>query len=153
MTCTDDGNPCTVELCTPATGCGTTNAVDCLACDDGDPCTESDECTAGTCDGSPVPACMVDAGPMDAGIEDAGLEDGGVDDGGLDDGGLEDDAAVPVDAGTDAGRDAGRRDAGADAGEGGASGGGCNCRTDGGEDARFVWLALGLVVFARRRRR
>jgi len=155
VTCTDDGNPCTVELCTPATGCGTTNVADGMACDDGDPCTESDECMAGTCDGSPVPACMVDAGPMDAGLEDAGLEDGGVDDGGLDDGGFEDDSSVPADSGTgtDAGRDAGRRDAGADAGEGGASGGGCNCRTDGGDDARFAWLALGLVAFARRRRR
>ena len=150
VTCADDGNPCTVELCTPASGCGTTNVADGMACDDGDACTESDVCTAGSCGGSAVPACMSDAGMMDAGVADGGVDDGGVDDGGIDDGGFVGDAAVPVDAG---GRDAGRRDAGVDAGDGGASGGGCNCRTDGGEDARFAWLALGLVAFARRRRR
>ncbi len=171
VACPDDGNPCTVALCMPSTGCGVTNAADGMACDDGDPCTEGDECTAGACGGDPVPACVADAGSMDGGVDDGGVDDGGVGDGGVDDGGVDDggvgDGGVD-DGGVDDGGvgdggvvsvDAGRGDAGGDARDAGASGGGasggggCGCRTDRGGDARFAWWLVGLLVFSRRRRR
>lgn len=48
--CPDDGNPCTDDVCTPATGvCGVPREG---ACDDGDACTTGDVCTAGTCGGT-----------------------------------------------------------------------------------------------------
>ncbi|MCB9788055.1 MAG: hypothetical protein H6744_15335 [Deltaproteobacteria bacterium] len=49
----DDGNPCTVDGCAPATGC-THAPIEGPDCDDGDPCTESDACVAGVCQGAPM---------------------------------------------------------------------------------------------------
>jgi len=51
VTC-DDGNVCTDDTCDPATGCITTDNHD--ACDDGDPCTLQDQCSGGSCQGSPM---------------------------------------------------------------------------------------------------
>ncbi len=44
--CADD-NPCTDDLCKPATGCSFKNNF--ATCDDGDPCTTKDVCEAGVC--------------------------------------------------------------------------------------------------------
>jgi hypothetical protein len=44
--CADD-NPCTDDLCKPATGCSFKNNF--ATCDDGDPCTTKDVCAAGVC--------------------------------------------------------------------------------------------------------
>ncbi|MBT9554418.1 MAG: hypothetical protein IV100_00260 [Myxococcales bacterium] len=50
----EDGNPCTVDSCEPATGeCVSYYAPDAIVCDDNDPCTVLDACAAGTCVGSP----------------------------------------------------------------------------------------------------
>jgi len=48
----DDGNPCTVDVCLPGTGC--LHKTPALPCDDGNPCTHSDVCLAGECLGEPV---------------------------------------------------------------------------------------------------
>ncbi len=61
--CADDGNPCTDDVCTPATGvCGVPRSG---TCDDGDVCTTGDVCTAGTCggtvDGTVGLRCLLDA--------------------------------------------------------------------------------------------
>lgn len=50
----DDDNPCTDETCEPGRGCVPSPRVD-GACDDGDPCTHDDACTAsGACVGAPT---------------------------------------------------------------------------------------------------
>lgn len=57
ITCTDDGNPCTLDGGCDATGegCVTLNAPDGVLCEDGNDCTEEDVCLAGTCDpGEPM---------------------------------------------------------------------------------------------------
>jgi formylglycine-generating enzyme required for sulfatase activity len=57
VVCTDDGNPCTTDVCDPATGaCGGPVDVP-TSCDDGDPCTEADACVTGVCQGTIVPDC------------------------------------------------------------------------------------------------
>ena len=48
----DDSNPCTADLCDPATGC--VNQPLEIVCDDDNPCTADDQCQAGTCEGTPV---------------------------------------------------------------------------------------------------
>jgi hypothetical protein len=48
--CPDDGNPCTEDVCVPATG--TCGAPATGTCDDGDPCTTSDVCAGGACGGA-----------------------------------------------------------------------------------------------------
>jgi len=53
----DDGDPCTEDLCDPATGCAHLPAADGVACDDGDPCTAGDACLAGLCLGGGPEAC------------------------------------------------------------------------------------------------
>jgi hypothetical protein len=53
----DDGNPCTADLCDPATGCDNDGTGITDPCDDNDACTENDVCqgdAAGTCSGPPV---------------------------------------------------------------------------------------------------
>ena len=51
----DDGNPCTDDSCSPATGCVNTNNT--ASCDDGNVCTTADTCSGGTCVGGPAPDC------------------------------------------------------------------------------------------------
>ena len=46
----DDQNPCTDDICDPATGCVYANNFG--ACDDGDPCTGDDLCVGGQCAGT-----------------------------------------------------------------------------------------------------
>jgi len=46
----DDGNPCTDDLCLPASGC--VHSANNAACTDGDPCTVTDKCFQGSCVGS-----------------------------------------------------------------------------------------------------
>jgi len=55
----DDTNACTTDLC-GASGC--VNSVDATAttCDDGDPCTLTDTCNAGTCSGTPLDCSSLD---------------------------------------------------------------------------------------------
>lgn len=60
-----DANPCTVDTC-QAGGCFFDLVVDGAACDDGDPCTTNDACTAGVCAGAPLNcddgnACTLDS--------------------------------------------------------------------------------------------
>jgi hypothetical protein len=57
----DDGDPCTDDLCDPATGCQHLPAEG-AACDDGNACTVGDHCAAGACvfDG---PAVCTDGNP------------------------------------------------------------------------------------------
>jgi hypothetical protein len=45
----DDGNPCTIDGCTPQVGCTTEAAPDGLGCDDGDECTNGAACQGGSC--------------------------------------------------------------------------------------------------------
>jgi len=45
----DDGDPCTVDVCNPASGCEYSNAANGTACSDGDPCTAPDACQNGGC--------------------------------------------------------------------------------------------------------
>ncbi len=47
----DDGNPCTIDACLPASGCVSPWAADGLPCSDGDACTLGDACKAGKCTG------------------------------------------------------------------------------------------------------
>ena len=56
----DDGNPCTIDACSPATGCTHTNATS--ACDDGNACTTFDVCGSGGCVPGPARSCD-DANP------------------------------------------------------------------------------------------
>ena len=70
VTCADDGNPCTVETCDPASGCKSTPAQDGTACADADLCTLQDSCLAGACisgPGKPVCCDPQDYGPYPAG--------------------------------------------------------------------------------------
>ena len=49
----DDGNPCTLDTCDPATGaCSHGEAM--ATCDDGNACTTSDTCSGGKCGGVPL---------------------------------------------------------------------------------------------------
>ncbi len=43
----EDGNPCTLDTCTPASGCAHEPSAG--SCDDGNLCTEGDSCSAGKC--------------------------------------------------------------------------------------------------------
>ena len=49
----DDGNECTLDKCTGASGC-VNEVLESGPCEDGDPCTVADHCQAGTCLGDPV---------------------------------------------------------------------------------------------------
>jgi hypothetical protein len=54
----NDGNPCTADVCNPATlACTTVNLPDGATCTDLDACTASDVCGAGKCAGTPGSAC------------------------------------------------------------------------------------------------
>ncbi len=50
-----DGNPCTDDGCSPATGCTFVANVD--PCDDNNACTTNDACFQGSCKGGPAPDC------------------------------------------------------------------------------------------------
>ena len=52
MNC-DDSNVCTDDYCDPINGCQNDPLSD-IPCDDGDPCTVSDNCVNGTCIGTPM---------------------------------------------------------------------------------------------------
>ena len=57
LSCSDDGDPCTLDVCDPATGvCGILSA-DGTPCDDGEPCTTGDQCVSGACGGQTYPGC------------------------------------------------------------------------------------------------
>lgn len=53
----DDGNPCTVDVCSEGT-CKHPGGNDGAACDDGDSCTSEDACMAGVCIGTVPPGSM-----------------------------------------------------------------------------------------------
>jgi len=48
----DDANPCTDDACSQSLGCTSTNNT--APCDDGDVCTTTDVCSAGSCVGTPL---------------------------------------------------------------------------------------------------
>lgn len=80
----DDDNPCTLDLCEPASGCGHPALEG--PCDDGSRCTEGDACATGLCRGS-APDCD-DGNPCTAdgcdpaqGCTHAPLDGGACDDG------------------------------------------------------------------------
>ncbi len=50
-----DSNPCTDDICDPASGCD--HPPNSAICDDGDACTSGDVCTAGVCVGGGPPTC------------------------------------------------------------------------------------------------
>ena len=51
----DDGDPCTIDGCTPNVGC--THTPHAGACDDGNPCTTGETCATGTCQGGSATVC------------------------------------------------------------------------------------------------
>ena len=51
----DDGNPCTLGICTPGKGCSAENLA--AGCDDGDACTSGETCGDGVCGGGDVVSC------------------------------------------------------------------------------------------------
>ena len=53
----DDGNPCTVDVCVPESGCGYQAVEDGRPCDDANECTAEDQCAVGVCLGSPIDGC------------------------------------------------------------------------------------------------
>ncbi len=87
--CPNDGNPCTLEGCSP-TGCVAPPAADGVACDDGDACTLPGACVAGSCVAGPDlacddgVACTLDLCARDGGCFAVPVADGGAcDDGDL----------------------------------------------------------------------
>src|SRR5262249_39276918 len=58
----DDGNPCTDDSCSDASGCVHTNNS--APCDDGNACTHPDVCSGGSCQPGPndpsIPGCSQD---------------------------------------------------------------------------------------------
>jgi hypothetical protein len=55
LTCASDGNPCTIESCDPAAGCGSRPAADGAACGDGNACNGAETCRSGACQpGTPL---------------------------------------------------------------------------------------------------
>ncbi|MBT9556636.1 MAG: hypothetical protein IV100_11440 [Myxococcales bacterium] len=63
----DDGNPCTTDACTPA---GCTNVPNAGACDDGNACTQKDRCSKGYCVGGSPTKCGAADACHEAGICD-----------------------------------------------------------------------------------
>jgi formylglycine-generating enzyme required for sulfatase activity len=54
----EDGDPCTTDECVEGEGCTRDDAPDGTPCDDQNPCTETDTCRAGACEGEGTPiAC------------------------------------------------------------------------------------------------
>ncbi len=51
----NDSNPCTDDVCDPATGCS--HVANAAPCDDGNACTTGDTCSGGGCVGGPAPNC------------------------------------------------------------------------------------------------
>jgi len=63
VTCLDDANPCTDDVCNSETGCVHPAKLDATPCDDGNLCTAGDVCSKGACQpGAPV-ICPDDANP------------------------------------------------------------------------------------------
>lgn len=78
----DDDNPCTGnDVCT-AGACGGTPVADDTTCDDGSLCTTDDVCTGGTCAGTPLDCSLLD-GPCTVGVcgEDGACTTESVEDG------------------------------------------------------------------------
>jgi hypothetical protein len=53
----DDGNPCTTDSCNPLTGCIHGIVTNGTLCNDGNACTQTDTCVAGTCTGGNLVTC------------------------------------------------------------------------------------------------
>ena len=68
----DDGKPCTIDQCNPATGCEHTPTLG--ACEDGDACTTGDSCSGGICVPGAQPLPCDDGNPC---TDDACLSPGG----------------------------------------------------------------------------
>ena len=63
VSCTESDEPCVVNLCQPVTGtCALQPRKDGVSCDDGDPCTASEQCLSGQCTaGADVCVCKTTA--------------------------------------------------------------------------------------------
>jgi hypothetical protein len=59
--CPDDGNVCTDSVCSPSTGCGHANNT--APCNDGNLCTQTDQCAAGACVGGNPVICPANLHP------------------------------------------------------------------------------------------
>ncbi len=55
--CADDGNPCTVESCEPGVGCVSSTRPDTSSCEDGNACTQGDQCMGGVCRPGTAASC------------------------------------------------------------------------------------------------
>lgn len=66
LDCSASASLCNAASCDPATGC-TSLPLTNTECDDSDPCTVGDSCTAGLCQGAPRD-CSVVAGPCGIGV-------------------------------------------------------------------------------------
>ncbi len=55
--CPGTGNRCIPAVCDADKGCVPTPKPEGSACDDGDPCTETDGCASGLCVGKPIEPC------------------------------------------------------------------------------------------------
>ncbi len=69
----NDGNPCTIDSCNPATGVVHVAIADGTSCSDANACTTSDACAGGACTGQPVAIddgnpCTTDACDPNAGV-------------------------------------------------------------------------------------
>ena len=59
VTCPASSSPCLSSSCDPGTGQCVTNPLSGPLCDDGDPCTQKDQCQMGKCQaGQPVSSCI-----------------------------------------------------------------------------------------------
>jgi hypothetical protein len=83
ITCPDDSDPCTDDVCTNPFGCGT--EFNTASCDDDNKCTENDTCATGTCKGSLITCkddnfCTDDMCEPETGcvfpVNDVGCDDG-----------------------------------------------------------------------------
>ena len=61
--CQDDGDPCTVDTCDPATGLCGVPAENGTPCEDGDLCTTGDTCHEGSCQQGSAKQCDDDSNP------------------------------------------------------------------------------------------
>ena len=68
VTCPDDDDICTVDVCAPSTGLCGIPYTEGAACDDGDACTIGDACTAGVCAPGAPTTCPDDGDPCIADV-------------------------------------------------------------------------------------
>ncbi|HIA02132.1 MAG TPA: hypothetical protein EYN66_09505, partial [Myxococcales bacterium] len=63
LSCPDDGQSCTIELCLPGVGCEAVLLVSGTPCEDGDPCTSESQCEQSNCVSGENVTCPSDGDP------------------------------------------------------------------------------------------